>query len=1148
MDFGAKGDTKLLTLSVTASSPSVTSVFAARTGTISSLGTVVSGVSTKFREELQIGEYIYAGGEHRKVVGVIDDTQLLIDSAFSSTISGASFSSGVGFSTSDIGKRIIIFGAGGPSSRETYLSSAVAGQGTTNSWVEAARIDAQGATKISFGFNCALAGAEWEVFGSNAEDFSGESTVHSAESATALDYSLTFNDATPDYRYYRVKVKSTATDTPGTAYVTISAWGRVHGATISGIVDTATATLDVAPLTTRSSASGYFGTDDTESINAALQAGASFVYPGTSDGGITLDAPRGIYLFSDQIFHRHCVTLRGHGGGGTIFLADAAAFPGNTAMWNMTGTFQSDGRIAFFTRLEDVRVDCSHVPGSVGVYCDALQENSGLKRVTSIQWCSRGIQASSDTDRYGCVNWTLEDCYAYPSPTVFGDDDATGLELYYALYTTIIRGTFMGQGGYLCGYGRSIHARFGLVTCSGQIHMESARIGLHLDTGSGGIVGSISAQSFVSTALAIEGGNPTIAQSVQTSGRYSISHPIRNFLSSNQFEPLYIATTESQPMQLGGPMQMLADPSNPNTTTWDCLNFSGPDQGGWVSINSRADGYPKWVKTSNSSSDDAMFFKRSAQGIEIRVGNANQPVYVAQGKCSVTGTAVSRVSGDAFNTLWEAGSQIVLAGGVVGTIASVSSSSDLTLTFSVGTMSNVSFGVSTDPDAFGGAEPGKLWLKVQKDEGTWTPRLNFDVDSLGPMDFGNKLGLGRFRWTHGDTDQENLHLQASFDSGATWSDVTRFSSITGGVRIAGLTFDAVEPLGFGSQVTNRFQWTKAGSSGEILRLQGSNDGGGTWGNLLDIGLSGSYVLAKRLLFDAAGQELNFGNDYGSYRARWIHGESSQELLALESSDDSGGSWKKLLNVFLSGQIAINGRQAVGPGVDSLGATETLYVMDTETGGVTEAVFRSGLGQGTTPETPIIQLKNHAGATTLSLYGSGAAEPSRLGVGGSAPINDGWAYVATFLGISTSTRSGDVEVFRVNGGALLDGFVKVSGLTASRPVVTDSNKKLISSKIDISNDNFVQGSGLSSGNILSWDGTKVTGVNGLSSGAVTEITSGPTADTVTYVTGLSGTIPSGLTVTTETKTFLTGFGVATHSVSNGIITSWRLGREHKESNW
>ena len=63
----------------------------AGTGTISSLGTALSGVGTAFTTELKAGSIVRAGGAERRIVEVLDDSTAVLDEAFYPDISGLPF-------------------------------------------------------------------------------------------------------------------------------------------------------------------------------------------------------------------------------------------------------------------------------------------------------------------------------------------------------------------------------------------------------------------------------------------------------------------------------------------------------------------------------------------------------------------------------------------------------------------------------------------------------------------------------------------------------------------------------------------------------------------------------------------------------------------------------------------------------------------------------------------------------------------------------------------------------------------------------------------------------------------------------------------------------------------------------------------------
>ncbi len=626
---GAKGDVQFFTASTTATSTTVTSVFAAATGTITATGLAVVGTSTKFLSQIKIGQWIAAAGFTAQVKSIADNTHLTLSNNFSGAVSGATFTVGTGFNAStDIGKRIIVFGAGSLADRVTHMASSVQATGSTDTLTAVQTIDTFAVgTMIGFAGNCEGAGVTWQVFGSNAANFAGESSVHGPTALTALAASNSYVETPPTFRYYRIKIQSTSPGVPGLFKGTIVVLGHVLGTSIASVTSPTTAVLAIAATGTVTTGNAYFGTDDTAAIQAAWNTITTFVPPLTADGGMFIQIPRGKYLISAPLELPYCVVTTGHHGGASIFVADAEAFPINSPIISITGKLQTDERIAFFTRLEEMRVDAQHVPGSIGIFCDAVQENSGLWRPHVINWMQTGIQVSSASDQFGCNNWIIFDPNVFPSNAAFLDDTVASIDINFAPNTTIDgRGTIYGQGGFICGYGRAIRVRHGFLKWTGELHCESARIGIHFDTGSGGYVDGADGQGTVQTLCQIEGGLPVILKLPQTAGQVLINDVLQGFLSNTFSLPEYISSPLNLPITLGASLQMGAANFDPNVLTWNALNFGNDDQGGWFSVNSRAAGFPNWVKTSSNVSNKGGFYRFGASAFEIQLGlatNAN---------------------------------------------------------------------------------------------------------------------------------------------------------------------------------------------------------------------------------------------------------------------------------------------------------------------------------------------------------------------------------------------------------------------------------------------------------------------------------------------------------------------------------------------
>ena len=68
-------------------------------------------------------------------------------------------------------------------------------------------------------------------------------------------------------------------------------------------------------------------------------------------------------------------------------VANRATFPANTAVVSLGDFGQSEGSL-----IENITVDCNHVPGSIGVFSDRVQELSGVRNVSVINYKAIGIE------------------------------------------------------------------------------------------------------------------------------------------------------------------------------------------------------------------------------------------------------------------------------------------------------------------------------------------------------------------------------------------------------------------------------------------------------------------------------------------------------------------------------------------------------------------------------------------------------------------------------------------------------------------------------------------------------------------------------------------------------------------------------------
>jgi hypothetical protein len=106
------------------------------------------------------------------------------------------------------------------------MSSVVRGQGklekmavagaSTNSYaaLDDSDIDMRGWRSLSYTLSVFTDNVDWEVYAANASDFSGEILVQ-AEATITAGATGTFTTTVAAFNYFRVKIKSTVTSTPG---------------------------------------------------------------------------------------------------------------------------------------------------------------------------------------------------------------------------------------------------------------------------------------------------------------------------------------------------------------------------------------------------------------------------------------------------------------------------------------------------------------------------------------------------------------------------------------------------------------------------------------------------------------------------------------------------------------------------------------------------------------------------------------------------------------------------------------------------------------------------------------------------------------------------------------------------------------------
>lgn len=169
-------------------------------------------------------------------------------------------------------------------------------------------------------------------------------------------------------------------------------------------------------------AAGDGVTDDIAAITAWLIAAGQIGGGANPVGKAKIcKAPAGWYRYSAQWIVPKHVHVVGDGFGssnntGTWFQA-LNSFPINTTHVILG---EQGATLSFGSRLEDLRLHCNNIAGSIGVDMSTCQENSGLYRVNIDSYASKGVRVSDPGGGQFADNWTIEDCQLWASPSTTG--------------------------------------------------------------------------------------------------------------------------------------------------------------------------------------------------------------------------------------------------------------------------------------------------------------------------------------------------------------------------------------------------------------------------------------------------------------------------------------------------------------------------------------------------------------------------------------------------------------------------------------------------------------------------------------------------------------------------------------------------------
>ena len=178
-------------------------------------------------------------------------------------------------------------------------------------------------------------------------------------------------------------------------------------------------------------AKGDGTSDDATPINNALTAagtsGGRVIMPACTYSGVTT------YAVGSKITVPSNVELVMGGRNSVYIKAISGTFPTSTEVIRLIGT----ASIGVGCRIMDGLIDCNNISGSIGIYSERINENSGIYRMAIINYGSRAIQIKQPASGGQAQHFTIDDVEIY-SGTGTGAA-AIGLDIAMTSLGTIFR-------------------------------------------------------------------------------------------------------------------------------------------------------------------------------------------------------------------------------------------------------------------------------------------------------------------------------------------------------------------------------------------------------------------------------------------------------------------------------------------------------------------------------------------------------------------------------------------------------------------------------------------------------------------------------------------------------------------------------------
>jgi hypothetical protein len=1052
--IAAVGDCKFeVFLSTAAGSTTVSIDYGPGTGTISSSGTLVNGSGTIFLREASTERALVVGGESRVIVGVINDSTLVLGSPFPFPLADEAYSiSPTVFKPGDGGKIIGIFGAGSSGTIVPIITMPQTAEASiSNEWqwlniygtLNIAVMDTLGALSARFTVTCRAGNIEWELYGANSPDFAAETLVYSS-TVTIVDGEKGGRDiyteaTTPPFRYYRSRYRGAVAGVRAEGYGCMACYGYLHHTTIASVTSAIRAEMAAPAAITIAHAQSYWGWHEDKAITNGLQALKSVVRG--SDRGGALLIP-GAYLTSQTIKVPNKVKLVGDGLVSTI-VPDPGVFAsvsidGGPYGIPVTGPIvtqigeDDDSFGAYSTRIESVHIYCNEMPDSIAVYSQWCQESSGLSHVHVTRFGQKGIFFNG----FGCQNWSMQDIGANAAGNSLGDDDAVAIHLYRSVSRNSITGASISGSSAISGYGDAVRLEESTVTID-YLHTESSYnalkatdslivLGTHI-TGPGVIRSNVFSPGN-SIRLWRPGDHVYIEEYDKNyagfdQGMLCYGSEVHRFIGrSGQGGDVINFQNQGRTVRVNRQGYLELDGGGRRDSPNIILIGSGPNlgggnQGGWMTVNAQFGANGKFIQVSDKHTCSA---SSATDKLTLTYD------WPTDGRLRTDYLGEhwnwTLADGYIFYAVGTDGADEDLPTGLVsGTPYYVVGSDPATKTFSLSlTEAGSPIDLTTDS--------AEMYVTKWPYAGYY--RMGTDY-------FEFRRGRANLTTDIGDiTNPGEMILQARADYGCHFSRLFFYAGDGYEQRIG-------NPFG-----VNRARLSHGASSQSELRIERSTDSEATWteGYVFHLELghliipSALFVGGQRFAGDYAGNGSPNGAVTAFKGSTYRDGTNGNFYVKLTGSGATNTGWVSVSDVFWTAIDAHNINTVYRVHIEDTTNSRPLGITIVDTSHIDQAA------------TPLIT------ANAFVVDYRGRVRARSMAVDATPSTTDGYLQVNAFLGIgSGATSPTGSEQLRNSGASRLEGAVALPGLSsASRALVANASKEIEASSVTATELGYLSG--------------------------------------------------------------------------------------------